>query len=341
MKTSQNKPVEKFINKIICGDSLEILKTIPSESIDCVVTSPPYWALRDYGVRGQIGLEPNIAEYLEKLTLIFDEIKRVLKPSGTCWVNFGDTYANKTKGGQRNKLQGNMFDSLTKRATFDKLETSLAVPPKSLCLIPSRFAIRMIERGWILRNEIIWHKPNAMPQSVRDRFTVDFEKVFFLVKSRNYYFHQQYEPLKNPNELKRRYISPFDTHKYWKFDRKATNSLEKIKASQKEILKRGRKKRSVWTIGNGQSISSHYAVFPEKLIETPILAGCPANGVVLDPFMGSGTTALVAKKLKRNFIGIELNPEYVKIARNRIKENFTTERTENAGNAKLKTKTFS
>lgn len=319
MKSLQAKSVEQFTNKIIGGDSLEVLKTLPSESIDCIVTSPPYWALRDYGVRGQIGLEENFEEYLEKLISVFDEIKRVLKSSGTCWVNFGDTYANKTKGGQRNKPQGNIFDSFSKRPPFEKLKTSLAVPPKSLCLIPSRFAIRMIDRGWILRNEIIWHKSNAMPQSVKDRFTVDFEKVFFFVKSKKYYFKQQYESLKHPEELKRRYSNPYENHRYWKFDRRAPKSLKKIKASQKEILQKGRNKRCVWTIGNGQSIFNHYAVFPEKLIETPILAGCPSDGIILDPFIGSGTTALAAKKLKRNFIGIELNPEYVKIAKNRFK----------------------
>jgi site-specific DNA-methyltransferase (adenine-specific) len=313
--------LKKQLNKIICGDALKVLKTIPSETIDCVITSPPYWALRDYSVKGQIGLEENFEEYLEKLILVFDEIKRVLKPSGTCWVNFGDTYSNKNKGGHRNKPQGNMFDSLTKRATFKRLKTELSVPPKSLCLIPSRFAIKMIERGWILRNEIIWHKPNAMPNSVRDRFTVDFEKVFFLVKNRNYFFKQQFEPVKNPQELMRRFANPFETHQYRKSDRKFPKSLEQMKKRQKEILAQGRKKRCVWSIGNGQSISNHFAVFPPKLIETPILAGCPENGIVLDPFLGSGTTAIVAKQLNRNFIGIELNPKYVKLARNRIKNN--------------------
>ncbi|MGI8467026.1 MAG: DNA-methyltransferase [Pyrinomonadaceae bacterium] len=219
MKNSQTRPIEYFTNKIICGDSLKALKTISDESVDCVITSPPYWALRDYGVFGQIGLEPSIEEYLAKLIAVFDEIKRVLKPAGTCWVNFGDTFANKTKGGHRNKPQNNMFDSLTKRATFPKLKTELNIPSKSLCLIPVRFAVRMIERGWILRNEIIWHKPNAMPQSMKDRFTVDFEKIFFFVKGRKYYFRQQFEPLKNPARLNRRLLNPNKTHKqtdsYW------------------------------------------------------------------------------------------------------------------------------
>jgi site-specific DNA-methyltransferase (adenine-specific) len=323
-KQESHKPIEKFINKIICGDSLKVLKTIPDESIDCVVTSPPYWALRDYGVTGQIGLEPSIAEYLDKLILIFDEVKRVLKPSGTCWVNFGDTYANKTKGGHRNKPQGNMYDSLTKRATFPKLKTSLSIPSKSLCLIPARFAVLMIERGWILRNEIIWHKLNAMPQSVRDRFSVDFEKVFFFVKEKRYYFRQQFEPVKNPQELKRRYSNPFEKRPYWKLKGRNSKSLEAIKRSQKEILHRGRNKRCVWTIGTGASSANHFAVYPSRLIETPILAGCPENGIVLDPFMGSGTTAVVARKLNRNYIGIELNAGYVTLAENRLKNLNTT-----------------
>lgn len=312
------KPIEKFTNKILCGGSHKVLKTIPDESIDCVVTSPPYWALRDYGVTGQIGLESTIEEYLDKLILIFDEVHRVLKPKGTCWVNFGDTYANKTKGGHRNKVQNNIFDSLTARSFIPKLKTKLNIPAKSLCLIPSRFAVRMIERGWILRNEIIWHKPNAMPQSVSDRFSVDFEKVFFFVKTGKYYFRQQFEPVKNPSELKRRFSNPFDHHQYRKSGRKSPKNLEAIKQNQNKILKRGRIKRCVWSIGTAASQANHFAVFPPRLIETPILAGCPENGIVLDPFIGSGTTAVVAKKLSRNFIGIELNKNYVKIANHRL-----------------------
>lgn len=319
LKQNSQKPIEYFINKIICGDAVKVLKTIPDESIDSVITSPPYWALRDYGVKGQIGLESTIEECLEKLITVFDEIKRVLKPSGMCWVNFGDTYANKTKGGQLNKVQNNIFDSFSQRSVIPKLSVKLNIPAKSLCMIPSRFALKMIERGWILRNEIIWHKPNAMPQSVEDRFTVDFEKVFFFVKQRKYYFKRQFEPLKNPNELKRRYSNPYENHRYRKLLGRAAKSLDKIKQSQKEILKRGRNKRCVWTIATGQSRLNHFAVFPEKLIETPILAGCPENGIVLDPFIGSGTTAVVAKKLGRQFIGIELNGEYVRTAKNRIK----------------------
>jgi DNA modification methylase len=193
---------------------------------------------------------------------VFDEVKRVLKPSGTCFINFGDTYANKIK---------------------------LPITPKSLCMIPSRFAIRMIEQGWILRNEIIWHKPNAMPQSIKDRFTVDFEKVFFFVKSRHYYFKQQFEALKNLERMKRRLHNPNTIHKkadsYW-----FTNDPEVGDKRRLKILETGRNKRCVWTIGTTNFYGNHFAVFPEKLIETPILAGCPETGIVLDPFVGSGTT---------------------------------------------------
>lgn len=323
-KTNQSKAnpkLNKFLNKIICGDSLKILKTIPDESIDCVVTSPPYWALRDYDVKGQIGLESSIEEYLEKLLAIFDEVKRVLKPAGTCWVNFGDTYANKAEGSYQNNPRNNSSGSFAQRSVIPKLAVNINIPAKSLCMIPSRFAIQMIERGWILRNEIIWHKSNAMPQSARDRFTVDFEKVFFFVKEKKYYFKRQYEPLKNPNELKRKYSNPFGNHKYIKSLEKANKPLDLIKQSQEKILKLGRNKRCVWTMGNGISKANHFAVFPEKLIETPILAGCPENGIVLDPFMGIGTTAIVAKNLGRKFIGIELNRKYVKSGKKRLSLN--------------------
>lgn len=317
-KKIPRKPIEFFINKIIGGDALEVLKTIPDESIDCVVTSPPYWGLRDYGVAGQIGLESRLEDYLEKLLLIFDEIKRVLKISGTCFINLGDTYATTIKGGHKNKKQVNIFDYFADKGAFPTIKTDLSIPNKSLCLIPSRFAIRMIEQGWILRNEIIWHKPNAMPESVKDRFTVDFEKLLFFTKDKNYHFKQQFERLRNPEELRRRYSNPFEQHKYRNQKQKTAKNLTAIIKSQKRVLQRGRNKRCVWQIATGSSKGNHFAVFPEKLIETPIRAGCPPGGIVLDPFMGSGTTAVTAKKLDRKFVGIELHRKYVEFARKRI-----------------------
>lgn len=312
------KPVEALTGKIICGDALKTLEKFPDQSIDCVVTSPPYWALRDYGAAGQIGLESTIDAYLDKLLAVFAEIKRALKPEGTCWVNYGDTYSTSVKGGKKNKPQHNLFADLTRQARLPKLVFRSAVPIKSLCLIPSRFALRMLRQGWILRNEIIWHKPNCLPQSARDRFTVDFEKLFFFVKSRRYFFRQQFEPVKLAPRLSDFIPSP----KAGSIGRnkliRAMNPRSARRSYQK-VKERGRNKRAVWTIPTGSFLENHYAVYPPRLVETPILAGCPPGGIVLDPFAGSGTTALVAKRLGRRFIGIELNPQYVRLAKNRIK----------------------
>ncbi len=313
------KAIESLTGKIICGDSLKVLKKIPDESIDCVVTSPPYWALRDYGVRKQIGLEENSSEYLDKLLLIFDEVKRVLKRGGTCWVNIGDTYSAKEKAATY-KRQEDQDSFLTKKASLVVLKNVSKIPAKSLCLIPSRFALGMIGRGWILRNEIIWHKPNAIPSSVKDRFTVDFEKVFFFVKSRKYYFTQQFEPLTDIKRLSRRFRNP--DHKY-KYEQSEWHSINpnSIEKSRQKIIQRGkRNKRCVWAIGTINFTGQHFAPYPPRLIETPIKAGCPKGGIVLDPFIGSGTTAVVAKELGRQFIGIELKAEYAKLARNRLKK---------------------
>src|SRR3990167_9805802 len=170
------------VDKIICGDTLEVLKTFPDEFVDCVVTSPPYWGLRDYGVDGQMGLEPHFNEYMEKLIAIFDEIKRVLKKEGTIFVNLGDTYSGNKEGKTDAKVSNYLKNTTT------RLHKKAVIQEKSLCQIPSRFALRMTENGWILRNTIIWHKKNAMPSSVLDRFTNKYEQVFFFTKNKKYYF---------------------------------------------------------------------------------------------------------------------------------------------------------
>lgn len=308
------------LDRIIRGDSLEVLKRLPPESVDCVVTSPPYWALRDYDVEGQLGLEPSFNEYLDKLCAVFDEVRRVLKPMGTCWVNMGDTYSSPMKGGGGTGETGDgMYARLKQRAGFGAVKLRHGLPPKTLCQIPARFAIGMTDRGWILRNEIIWWKPNCMPQSAKDRFTVDFEKVFFFVKSRKYHFEQQYEPVKDKARLSRRLFNPEAKRKRVYGDPLISSLNPKTaEASRQQILKRGSRKRSVWRIAVRPFRGAHFAVYPPELIETPIKAGCPKGGVVLDPFMGSGTTALVARKLGCNFIGIELNPNYIRLARQRL-----------------------
>lgn len=321
-KSPKSSPsISKYLNRIICGDSLKVLQTMPAESVDCVITSPPYYNLRDYGRAGQIGLESGFDEYLEKLFAVFDEARRVLKSSGTCWVVIGDTY-----GGSGTAVkQVADYAVYSAKANGKNKHASKAIHTrggyaKCLLQIPARFAVGMMRRGWILRNEIIWHKPNVLPSSATDRFTVDFEKIFFFVKSRRYYFNQQFEPLENAERLKRRFINPENEQKYKNV---AFSAIRRkgIEERRRRMLARGaRNKRCVWRIGTSSFAGEHYATFPEKLIETPIRAGCQKGGIVLDPFIGSGTTAVVARKLNRNFIGIDLNPAYVKLARKRIKD---------------------
>lgn len=296
------------INKIIQGDALDVLKTLPDESIDCVVTSPPYWALRNYGMDGQLGLESTFQEYIIKLCDIFNKVKRVLKKTGTCWVNLGDTYSGNKEGKTDNKVSNYL-----KETTTNLHKKKGSVLEKSLCQIPSRFAIEMCNRGWILRNEIIWHKPNCMPSSVTDRFTVDFEKVFFFVKSKKYWFEQQFTPtveLYSPERAKRPETSRMKA--VYSSGKKAGNF------TTNKLRPEGKNKRCVWSINTKPLREAHFAAFPESLIEPMIKSGCPVGGLVLDPFFGAGTTGLVAKKQSKNYIGIELNPEYIKIAEKRL-----------------------
>lgn len=292
---------------IIQGDCLEKLKELSAESVDCAVTSPPYWALRDYGVEGQLGLEPTFQEYITKLCDIFDEVKRVLKKEGTCWVNIGDTYSSVHTGGhpsENAKLGGVLKVQERKQTKITNM------PDKTLVQIPSRFAIAMTDRGWILRNEIIWHKPNCMPSSVTDRFTVDFEKVFFFVKNKKYFFEQQYESLESKFHGK-----DWETRKAE--GEPMRQGLGK-RATNFGGSPEGRNKRCVWKVATKPYKEAHFATYPEALIEPIIKAGCPEGGVVIDPFFGAGTTGLVAKKQGKDFIGIELNPEYIKLANERL-----------------------
>lgn len=289
--------------RVIIGNSLHVLKTMEAESIDLCVTSPPYWGLRDYGSapeiyggdpscehtweehrqpargggpgktttvgankdtegnnrghptishyctkcgawKGQLGLEPTPQEYIDHLCAIFDEVKRVLKPTGACWVNLGDTYGT----------------------------------DKSLAQVPARFAMAMTDRGWLLRNEVIWQKPNAMPSSVSDRFTVDHEKFYFFTKGPQYYFQQVKEVARGTD---------------------------------------GRNKRTVWTIPTSASTEDHCAMFPQALIDTPIQACLPEGGILIDPFCGSGTTLAYCRAHNLDGIGIEVNPMYKEIIERR------------------------
>jgi len=319
------------LNKIYNIDCLEGLKQLEDNSIDCCITSPPYWVLRDYGVEGQLGLEPTFQEYINKLCNIFDEVKRVLKKDGTCWVNMGDTYMGNSSYSEKGR-QGFVNDKIgmiNKKKWLDpKYPTESRmrgrehiekcdIESKSLCQIPSRFAIEMCDRGWILRNEIIWHKPNCMPSSVKDRFTVDFEKIFFFTKNKKYYFETQYEEMTDTS--KKRLNQNIDSQNgSWR----GIGGGYKINGAMKAKgnIELGRNKRCVWRVPTKPFKEAHFATYPEDLIKPCILAGCPEKGIVLDPFMGAGTTAKVALDNNRSYIGFELNNDYIKIAEDRLKD---------------------
>lgn len=339
------------VNKIYQGNARDILKTFPEESIDMTMTSPPYWALRDYGVKEQIGLEKTFEQYINNLCDIFDEVKRVTKKTGTCWVNIGDTYMGNSSYSNKGRAGFEMKDEninewvrslgtgkclicgkeIPKNKTFcsrkclnkkgnDFRSQFRQIPNKCLIGIPFRFALEMINRGWILRNTIIWHKRNCMPSSAKDRFTVDFEYLFFFSKKKKYYFEQQFEPYQTTiQEMGANRNGEYfgeDTKEY--STAKAQSPSETKKRILKNLKPQGRNKRTTWTINPKPFKEAHFAVYPEELCETPIKAGCPKQGIVLDPFFGAGTTGLVALKQNKNFIGIELNKKYIEIAEKRL-----------------------
>jgi len=306
-------------NVIFNEDCLIGLKKLPDNSIDCCISSPPYLGLRDYGVDGQIGNENEFTDFINKLTEIYKEVYRVLKPEGTCYVNLGDTYGGSGSGTTKNAdtseyVKNSKQVYVLPNGTAKSSKFRGTTLNKSLLMIPERFAIEMISSGWILRNQIIWHKPNQMPSSATDRFTVDFEKIFFFVKqSTGYYFEQQLEP----------YTEPLD-----RWAGQMVRGNYKTKTDQFAIQERegrdmrpnpdGKNMRTVWSINTKPFPDAHFAIFPETLVERMIKSGCPENGIVLDPFMGAGTTAVTARKLNRNYIGYDLNPDYVKMANDRL-----------------------
>jgi len=320
--------IDKFVNQIIQGDCLEVMKQIPDVAINCCITSPPYWRLRDYGVDGQLGLEKTPEEYVAKIVGVFSEVKRVLKDDGTLWLNLGDTYAGGGRGRSAPKQQSN-------KGTRDMPDSIIpaGLKPKDLVGIPWRVAFALQADGWWLRQDIIWQKPNLMPEPVTDRCTKSHEYVFLLAKSSKYYFDN--EAIKEKAVWD---ITGIETGA--RIDRQLEgmkSSPTKIKngiryrqfgATKQEGTKRHdignmfedtgyRNKRSVWTVNTHPCKNAHFATFPEKLIEPMIFAGCPVDGIVLDPFVGSGTTCKVAKRLGRRYIGIELNEKYIKDIANR------------------------
>lgn len=301
-------------NQIICTDALTLLRGLPSDSINCIVTSPPYFGLRDYGVAGQIGLEKSPAEYVATMVELFREARRVLKADGTLWLNLGDSYANDGIGGYQGKSE-----YIGSKPTQPKNQ----MLAKNLMMIPARVAIALQDDGWYLRSEIIWHKPNAMPESVKDRPTKAHEMVYLLTKSPSYWY--DWEAIAEP--LSREYSG---TSKDGGMARRDTwkHNLIGNQAQGKNVDLSSvthRNKRTVWTVSTKPFSEAHFATFPTDLIEPMIKAGCPFGGIVLDPFMGSGTTALVARELGRHYIGSELNPSYIEIAKKRLSKPYAVD----------------
>lgn len=278
--------------KLLVGDAIEQLKTLPDKSINTCVTSPPYYGLRDYGIDNQIGLEETPDDYIERLVDVFREVKRVLRDDGILWVNIGDSYVGRSNGGT--KIQGNdEFNKNRPSREETKLPPKRVPPgckPKDLTGIPWMLAFALRNDGWYLRQDIIWAKNNPMPESVKDRCTRSHEYVFMLTKSK----------------------------KYW-FDHEAMQE-DAVSRSGAGAKYGKRNKRDVWNCSVAITKEAHFAVFPKELIEPCILAGCPENGLVLDPFSGSGTSGIVAVNNSRNFIGVELNPEYISITERRVEK---------------------
>ena len=319
------------MSRIITGEALQVLRTLPDETFDCCVTSPPYFRLRDYGADGQIGLENTPEEYIDRLVEVFREVRRTLKPDGTLWVVIGDSYAGSGKGGAIYPDNAVKYKQGTNKGMLGAAATKSVkisgIKPKDLIGIPWMLAFALRADGWYLRQDIIWHKPNVMPESVKSRCTKCHEYIFMLSKSSKYYYNHEaikeeakYDGRKdiyNKGALK--YSDPAirvgkpqslalagKPHQRWYFN-----------AEGKAV----RNKRDVWTIATQPFKGAHFATFPEKLVKPCILAGSREGGIVLDPFFGSGTTGVVAKRLGREYVGIELNPDYVNIAENRIERN--------------------
>jgi len=295
--------------EILTGDVRERLADIPDGSVRCCVTSPPYWGLRDYGQGDQLGLEETPEQYVENMVAVFREVKRVLANDGTLWLNLGDSYYNNFGGGSATMTTGNA--GAVKQRGRHNLPKHELFKIKDLVGIPWRVAFALQADGWWLRQDIIWHKPNPMPESVTDRCTKAHEYVFLLTKSARYYYDHG------------AVLEPYANGDYWIGRPERVTGKDNADRGDKgghatTGHPEGRNRRSVWSITTKPFKGAHFAVMPEALAEPCILAGSEPGDLVLDPFTGSGTVAVVALRNKRRFIGTELNPEYVQIATDRI-----------------------
>jgi len=346
-----------LVNKIHCSDVMAFTKQLPDESIHVIMTSPPYWGLRDYGSsteaiwcgawRGQLGLEPHPSLYIQHLVAVCRELRRVLRKDGSMYLVLGDTYYGSVTGRSKSDL-GSSSEQLTNKGFFScddakglvhREPLSNWLTPKQKLMIPARVAIALQEDGWILRNEITWYKSNAMPESVRDRLTEKTERIYHFVKNRKYYFDldairqpHQYDGRKQTKYLGGPHDKSIGPHERWpKPLGKNPGDVYKSESGQYAIGGRhsgyfnedgfhpdGANPGDFWSINTKPFKDAHFAVFPEDLCVMPIKAACPPDGIVLDPFCGSGTTCLVAAKLNRRWIGVDINRDYCEMARNRL-----------------------
>ena len=359
--------------RILRGDCRDVLRTLPDESVHCVVTSPPYWGLRDYGVNGQMGMERCLGDHVDGMAEVFREVRSVLRSDGTLWLNYGDSYAASVNGRAAADIVnddrtfrdkpfhttgpiyvadgGQVPDSMNKKARTGltdnkgnkssdhggRIAAGGIIKPKDLCGIPWRVAFALQADGWWLRQDIIWSKPNPMPESVTDRCTKAHEYIFLLSKSQRYYYDaeaikqpaapasferlgQDIENQKGSDRVPGKTNGPMKA--VFGGRRKHNGYGTRIHSGNEDsgdYLAAGVNRRSVWEIPTQPFSEAHFATFPPALIEPCILAGCPKGGTVLDPFGGAGTTGLVADRFGRNAILIELNPEYAAMAERRIK----------------------
>lgn len=330
------------------GDCRDVMRDLIAAGVrvQCIVTSPPYWGLRDYGVDGQLGLEPTLREFLDNMVEVFDLCRELLADDGTLWLNMGDSYAGSraaagdtTTGNRGNTASKGLPGMVASRRRDDtpipRSDVKVAgLKPKDLVGQPWRLAFALQDAGWWLRQDIIWHKSNPMPESVRDRCTKAHEYIFLLAKGERYYFDQ--DAIRTPYSAETKAQS-FDTMEYKRRDRYkapdgwntgpgAHGSFHPAGREKGQIAsadyepKAGANRRSVWTIPTQAYAAAHFATFPEALVEPCILAGSRPGDIVFDPFMGSGTVASVAQRLGRRWLGAELNPDYIALQAERTRQ---------------------
>lgn len=318
------------------GDVFACLAEMPDESVNCIVTSPPYWGLRDYGVEGQLGMEPSLGEHIDVMVRVCRELRRVLRKDGTFWLNYGDCYNGYMANQRATSISANNQHA---RPAFPSGHgpRDRSLKPKDLCMIPNRLAIALQDDGWWVRQEIIWAKKNPMPESTQDRPTSSHEKLWLLTKSARYWYDAEAvrtEAVSQTTKMPDGWDTGPGAHgsvhrngreKGAKPDKQSGHSRrhdgfnDRWDAMDKEEQQaNGANLRNVWHIATQPFPEAHFATFPEKLVEPCIKAGCPEGGLVLDPFGGSGTVGVVAHKLNRRALLIELNPEYIEIARRRL-----------------------